>query len=280
MKLKFFKIYFFVFLNLLFLSFNPTFTYAASYTNFVYARIETSGVYLYRNANSADLNNAYFELPKSYFVLLVSNIDNEFYKAQYKDIVGYVKKSEVSPVAEKPKKPYPDEVKFWTYSSDGTEIVTSTFESNNPQGVGTVAVMQELNYYGLMIGDEILKDRGYLWLYCKTENASGYLYAGLCNVSKNFKENDEVVTKISEPYLDGDDSFLYNLVSLSPALKIILVLLVTLPCFLLVYLLLKPFNIKVKAKDKPALKPQENKRRKVKNRTINKIQKIIDDEEI
>lgn len=280
MKIKFLRINMLALLMLIIISLSPVTSYAKSYTNFVYARIETSGVYLYRSANSSNLENAYFELPKSYFVLLVSNIDNEFYKAQYKDVVGYVKKSEVSPVAEKPQKPYPNEVKFWTYSSDGTNVVTSTFESNSPQTVGTVTVMQELDYYGLMIGDEILKDRGYLWLYCKTGNASGYLYAGLCNVSKNFKENDEVVTKIKEPYIDNDDSFLYNLVSLSPALKITLVLLVTLPCFLLVYLLFKPFNIKVNATNKPILKPQENKKRKVRNRTINKIQKIIDDEEL
>lgn len=277
MRLKIFKLSFCFIFILFFLC--PSFkSFASSYTNFVYARIETSGVYLYKSAKTTNLDNAYFELPKSYFVLLVSNIDNEFYKAQYKDIVGYVKKSEVSPVAEKPNKPYPDEVKFWTYSSDGTSIVSSTFSSNNPKDTGSVSVMQELNYYGLMVGDELIKDRGYLWLYCKTENASGYLYAGLCDVSKNFKDNTEVVTKISEPYIDNDDSFLYNLVSLSPALKIILVLLVTLPCFLLVFLLFKPFNIKVK--QKPILKPQENKKKKVKNRTINKIQKIIDDEEL
>lgn len=277
MRLKIFKLSFCFIFILFFLC--PSFkSFASSYTNFVYARIETSGVYLYKSAKTTNLDNAYFELPKSYFVLLVSNIDNEFYKAQYKDVVGYVKKSEVSPVAEKPNKPYPDEVKFWTYSSDGTNIVSSTFSSNNPKDTGSVSVMQELNYYGQMVGDELIKDRGYLWLYCKTENASGYLYAGLCDVSKNFKDNTEVVTKISEPYIDNDDSFLYNLVSLSPALKVILVLLVTLPCFLLVFLLFKPFNIKVK--QKPILIPQENKKKKVKNRTINKIQKIIDDEEL
>lgn len=277
MRLKIFKLSFCFIFILFFLC--PSFkSFASSYTNFVYARIETSGVYLYKSAKTTNLDNAYFELPKSYFVLLVSNIDNEFYKAQYKDVVGYVKKSEVSPVAEKPNKPYPDEVKFWTYSSDGTNIVSSTFSRNNPKDTGSVSVMQELNYYGQMVGDELIKDRGYLWLYCKTENASGYLYAGLCDVSKNFKDNTEVVTKISEPYIDNDDSFLYNLVSLSPALKVILVLLVTLPCFLLVFLLFKPFNIKVK--QKPILIPQENKKKKVKNRTINKIQKIIDDEEL
>ena len=67
---------------------------------------------------------------------------------------------------------------------------------------------------------------------------------------------------------------------MSPFLKVILVLLVTLPCFLLVYLLFKPFNITNKKDNKPKIKPQENKKRKIKNRTINKIQRIIDDNDI
>lgn len=257
---------------------------AYSYTNFVYARIETSGVYLYKSANSTGLENAYFELPKSYFVLLVSNIDSNYYKAQYKDVVGYVKKNEVSPVAETPKEPYPKEVKFWVYASDGKEVKSCTFDSNNPKVLGDVAVMQELDYYGEMIGDEFIKGRGFTWLYCKTENFAGYLYKGLCDVSKNFKENQEVVTKISEPFLDKDDSYLYNLVDMSPFLKIVLIMLVTLPCFLLVYLLFKPFNINKKKdkdkNDKPKIKPQENKKKKIRNRTINKIQQIIDDSEL
>ncbi len=258
---------------------SPLNVYAKNYTKFVYARVETSGVYLYKNANSTELSNAYFELPKSYFVLLVSNIDSNYYKAQYKDVVGYVKKSEVCPVAETPQKPYPDNAKFWVYSSDGTNVVSSTFESNNPIKQGEVNVMQELSYYGQMIGDEQIKNRGYIWLFCKTNECSGYLYGGLCDIN-NFEDNYEVVTKISEPFLDNDDSFLYNLVDMSPFLKVILVLLVTLPCFLLVYLLFKPFNITNKKDNKPKIKPQENKKRKIKNRTINKIQRIIDDNDI
>lgn len=278
----FFKLILILFLCLFIENNFCVFARASSYTNFVYARVETSGVYLYKTASSTLLENAYFELPKSWFVLLVSNIDDNFYKAQYKDVVGFVLKGEVSPVAEKPENPYPDDVKFWAYTTDNTNIVSCTFSKDNPRVLGSVTVMEELAFYGEMIGDEQVKNHGYLWLYCKTKTQSGYLYKGLCDFNKALEPNLEKVTKIEDPFLNNDNSFLYNIVDMSPMLKIALVMAVTLPCFLLVFLLFKPFKIVpvTNNKNKPKIKRHENKKRKVKNRTINKIQQIIDDQEL
>ena len=245
---------------------------ASNYTTFKYAKIENGGVYFYKSASSQEMSNAYFELPQSYYVLLLSNIDDNFYKAQYKDIVGYVLKDKVTPVAEKPQNPYPT-INFWVYASNGTDVYFSSFTNLDQKTNGKVEVMQSLEYYGEMIGDEFVKNRGYIWLYCKTGSVNGYLYKGLCDLSESLKPNTESFTRIDTPFKDTDNSFLYNLVNMGTFEKIFLTLLVTLPSVLLIFLMFRPFKIKTTPIEKI-------KRKKVKNKTINRIQKIIDDEQI
>ena len=82
--------------------------------------------------------------------------------------------------------------------------------------------------------------------------------------------NTEVVTPTSFPSFDNDDGYLYNIINLTTPLKILLITLIILPCFVIVYLMFKPFDLE---KKRTTLKPS-----KTKNNTINKIQKVVDDE--
>lgn len=253
---------------------NNLFIFASQYTTYTYAQINNDNTYLYKTCSSTSLTNAYCSLPKTYFVLLISNIDENFYKAQYKDIVGYVLKEDVTPIAETPKTPYPENLTFRTYSSDGTNVLSSPFNTNSPTIVETINVLEEVQYYGQIIGDEFISNRGYIWYYCKTNNNNyGYLYQGLCDNLTTILPNTEIVTPITNPFNYEDNSYLYNLVDMPIWLKLLLLILVCLPSFGIMYLL---FNPNKKGK-KQKLSYRKN---KLKTQTINKIQRIIDDDTI
>ena len=273
--MKKFKGIFLLISLILFLIFpNTVFTSASQYTTYTYAQINNDNTYLYKTCSSTSLTNAYFSLPKTYFVLLISNMDENFYKAQYKDVVGYVLKDDVTPIAETPKTPYPENLTFRTYSSDGTNVLSSPFNTSTPTIVEKINVLEEVQYYGQIIGDEFISNRGYVWYYCKTNNNNyGYLYKGLCDNLTTIIPNNEIVTPITNPFAYEDNSYLYNLIDMPIWLKIILLLLVCLPSLGIMYLLFNP----IKKNTKQKLSYRKN---KLKTQTINKIQRIIDDDTI
>lgn len=300
----------------------------ASYTTYTYAQVKSDDTYLYKTPDNVYLQNAYFALPNTYFVMLLKNYDEYFYKVQYRDLVGYVLRNKVMPVKEKPKTPYLQNITFRVFSSDGTKVYTSPFDTQNQNPINQVEVYQTLDYYGFILGDEYIKDRGLTWYFAKsltntTQNLansknqiSGYFYSGLCDSLPIIPPNTESVTPNNNLLLEEDTSFLFNLIDLSPFLKVLLVVLISLPCVGLIFLLFYPFKIQkdklknncknkfsrtknTKSKDsknqktykyKKGLKKEKhnlktlqnfkNKRsqRKKQNVTINKIQKIIDDD--
>lgn len=235
----------------------------ASYqlTSYVYARAENDGAYLYKTPSVVQEDNIYFEIPKSYFVLLISNFTTDFYKAQYRDIVGYVLKNTVSPVKEKPQTPYLTDITFRVFSSDGLEMLSSPFPSKYKAVVKTVELYKSIDYYGICYGDEYVDGRGNIWYYCK-DGESGYLYKGLCDNLGPIPLNMESTTTIENPFEDGDNDYLYSLIDLSIEMKILLVILVCAPSLLLVYMLFKPFKIK-KNMAKSKQKHIKNKRKTI-----------------
>ena len=59
----------------------------------VYAQILHAGCYLYKTPiENTNYANVYFMIENTYFVELLSDYNDEFYKAKYMDIIGYVKK--------------------------------------------------------------------------------------------------------------------------------------------------------------------------------------------
>lgn len=218
---------------------------ASKYTTYTYAQISGEDTYLYKSINSTQITNAYFLLPKTYFVLLLSNIAEDFYKVMYSDVVGYVLKNQVLPVNETPSTPYLQNITFRVYSSDGTNVFSTPFNTKNSTVVETVEVLSPLTYYGEILGDEFILNRGYSWVYCKTKSGNfGYVYKGLCDNFTPFTENSEKVTFKKNVFFEEDDNgYLYNLVNLTPGLKFLLIVLIILPSLGLIYLLFKPFKI-------------------------------------
>lgn len=245
-----------------------------NYTTYIYAQITQDNVYLYKDNSSKATSNAYFEIPKSYFVKLLSNIDDMFYKAQYRDVVGYVLKPSVTPVKEIPKTPYLENVTFRVYASNGTNVLSQANAINLATTLGSVDLLEPIDYYGKIGGEEYVEGRGTTWYYCKYSKLSirGYLYKGYCDDLQAIPLNTENVTPAEYPTFDTDDGYLYNLVNLTAPLKVLLIVLTISPCLVLIYLMFKPFDLeKKRAKIKQS---------KVKANTLNKIQRVIDDESL
>lgn len=258
---------FFVFCFLFFFYGNiPASAKANSLTTYAYARVENSSTYFYSFPQRNISDNALFVIPESYFVLLLSNFNDYFYKAQYRDLVGYVLKDEVSPVAETPENPFLENFTFWVFSSDGRNVY-STPSSINGTVTTRVDLHQQANFYGAISGEEMVSERGTTWYYCNVNDTFGYLYEGLCDTSSTVSLNTEVVTYVSNPFED-DDSYLYNLVEMTSGLKILVLFLLIFPALFLIYLLFKPFKLEQKSSSiKKHSKPQ----------TIKQIQDYYDD---
>ena len=245
----------------------------SKYITFNYAQVLEEEVYLYKTNLSTFAQNAYFEIPKTYFVRLLSNIDETFYKAQYQNYVGFVIKNKVTPVEQIPITPFLNNITFRVYAQDGLKLISSPFSSLNPTVVSTLPALPTLNYISKITADELVKDRGYTWFYCSYQEKEGYVYAGYCDNLTPIPLNNEVVTVISNPFEIQDNEYLYSLINLSPFLKAVIIICVCLPCLIIIFLLFKPFKIK-----KTHLNNTKNYKAQ-KTKTINQIQKVIEEDD-
>ena len=100
-------------LILLFSSTAETLPVSAATTETYFARIMFDQVFLYKTPNNIeDSSNIYFELPKSYFVELTDSANDNFYKVNYLNLTGYVKKDSVQTIAGVPMSPYLENINF------------------------------------------------------------------------------------------------------------------------------------------------------------------------
>lgn len=218
---------------------------ANTYTTYIYAQITSSNTYFYTSTSSTSPSNAYFILPQSYCVLLLSNINESFYKAQYRDMVGYVLKSSVVPIKEVPTTPYLENISFRVYSSDGINMFASPLNTSSGKIIEQVSTLEFLDYYGEIEGDEFISNRGLTWVYAKNNKTQnkGYFYKGLCDNFSFIPKNTQTLTPLSStPFENNDNTYLYSLISLSPPLKALLITLVCLPALVIIYLLFKPLK--------------------------------------
>src|SRR5690625_4548405 len=96
---------------------------SASTFDTYYARIMYDNVYLYKSPIYVDeYSNIYFSLPRTYFVLLLVNSNSEYYKVNYLNFSGYVKKEYVQTIVGKPNTPYLENQSFRVYSEQSRDM--------------------------------------------------------------------------------------------------------------------------------------------------------------
>ena len=254
-----------------FLSFSQKelcFSFAATKTQ-NFARITTDSVYIYSLPDN-NSKNILFEIPKSYFVELISQYDEYFYKAKYIDITGYVKINEVNPVSSAPQNPYANNITFRVYSSDGINVRTEPYTKNGLETIkGSLTVLDEnVFYYGKIEGEEVIKNRGNVWYYCKyktnKEIICGYVYAGYCDMLTKINENNETSTYTTNPFFITQSEIINTQLTTNDNIKNTILIFTTIPTIIFLFLLFKPYQITNKEKHKKnnSLIQAKNKERK------------------
>lgn len=220
----------FIFLSI-FSSQNYHFSFAES-SPVYYAKVEHEG-YFYSSANE---NTALFQLPTSYFVLLTGEENSSFFKASYKGLDGFVKKSEVTPMSGTPSSPYPN-ANFRVFAKEGLGLYSAPSSSSSL--VSTIPYLyKELEFYGFMTGEIDIPQKSNQWYYCKYISSYGYLYSVFCDNLPTIEKNTESFDIISPTFNQS------SVATLSKSSLVWIIVGVGLPSLVVLFLLLKPSLIK------------------------------------
>lgn len=203
-----------------------------------YAKIMGNNVYFY----SQPVENTearLFAIPESYFVLLLGEENGEFYIARYDDVDGYVLKDEVVVMDGTPSKPYASS-SFRIFALEGMGLYSSPYINDLNILANVPYLADELVYYGDING-EAIPDKSNIWYYCKYNDIFGYVYSVFCD-SLQVDINNEIFNVVDVPIFSGQNSPS----GLSPVAMTFIVIGVSLPCLVVIYLLIKPSFAKEK----------------------------------
>lgn len=169
-----------------------------------YAQILHAGCYLFKTpVDNTNYANVYFMIENSYFVELLNEHNDEFYKAKYLDVIGYVKKSQVQCVQGVPKTPYLNNISFRVYNDLSRAMYDKPYmNSNNPTlKIFLPLYCQNLLYYGMIYGESAVEERTNIWYYCKytVTGECGYVYSDSCDKMTTITPNTEKLPYISSP---------------------------------------------------------------------------------
>ena len=212
-----------------------------------YAVIKDNNCYFYRTINSNSMfSDRFFLLEKSYFVKILENTNNNYYKAEYNGIIGYVQKKDIEFVEEVPLNPFLEDITFDIYSGSSVSLRT---EPTTQNGIGTIlttlpASKKDLTYYGKITGEESIKGLGNIWYYCSYKTSDnkeifGYIYSPQTLNLSPINENNENITTVSIKDYVPINSLLY----LNLSTKNLIILALALPSLVVIYLFIKPSKI-------------------------------------
>lgn len=216
-----------------------------------YAQIISDNAYLYRNAtNNPDISNIWCEIEQSYFVEIITDYNDNFFKVNYNSVIGFVNKSDVKEIINTPKAPFPSNINVNINSNSGCYMrslpISKTTTNNiiNTLDKGT----NNLLFVGFTYGDECVDLKGTLWYLVKYNNDIGYIYSDFVQSKVTLYPNIEEVS-----YLNNNiSSTMLN--PLSNTNTLIIVITILIPCIFILILLFIP---KTKFK-KVKVKPKQN----------------------
>lgn len=196
---------------------------------------------LYRTADaSATVSNVYFLLPADYFVEITGS-EGEFYRCNYDDLSGYVKKTAASKVTYTPKSIYPAD-QVLKLNNDGSAVnVRSVPEAAAEYIVGSIpASAGSFKFYNYTSGAQIVStiDKWYFVSF-KSGDAviRGYVYSAYVLVEKDIPENDTSAAAIIGP--EGEDPPKEDDLLNDKIMQAVVVIAIAVPAIFIVYLLFK-----------------------------------------
>ena len=232
---------FFLFILCIVFAFSTLSSNQMSFSEYMlYAKIEKENVFMYKHPENNEKNKL-FSLPSTYFVKLINEANDDFYYCYYKDLKGYVQKSDVCPMLGIPSKPYLEGL-FRTFSLDGLGLYSSPYIQEKNLLSTIPYLTDDLIFYGSINGQEIIPDKTNEWYYCKYnfgEGICGYVYSVFCDKLPIETQNLETFDVITQPFYNSS-----SVKELSKTAMVFIVLGVAIPCLIVLFLLIKPTLIK------------------------------------
>lgn len=240
-------------LLILILIFNSTFCPVEAASNKTYyAKILFEQVYLYKSpVDNNDYNNVYFELPKTYFVELLSRHE-DFYEARYLNFIGYVKKDSVQAVSNTPNNPFLTNMSFRVYAELSQNLrSTPTTQTNTSNLITTIPnLTRNITYYGKITGECLIEGRTNIWYYCKytlDKEYYGYVYSDFCDEMAPIPQNTEEVEYITNPTFEKPQAPTNTIPITNNTVGIVIAIL-SIPALVFVFLIIKGTRILNKEK--------------------------------
>ena len=225
-----------------------------------YARILDENVCLYKSPVDDISNNTYFILEPTYFVRLIENANSNFYKVQYRDITGYVKKNEVKVILSTPQTPFLEHVNFRIFSQISQFMRSSptTSEGSSSQVYFLPYYSQDADYYGKIYGESAVVDRTNIWYFCKytaDKEYFGYIYSDGVDKMTKYDKNYEICEYVASPDFSATDKQETPNLKISPNTNKfrILIIIVSIPAIIFVFMIFKS-NIILKLQKKERVK--------------------------
>lgn len=204
-------------------------SFASQTSKITYAKI-LEDCFLYKNNNmSTDINNIYFCLPKTYFVTILSKINDDIVKVKYSTFVGFCYSSCVSIVSFTPNVAELVGITFDINQLAGTQVWSAPSDTKGIKSTTIPAGTTQIEYIASTTGDIPLGGTVNVWYYARFTPSSnttsvyeGYVYSEATVNLSNIPNNLEVETTIDTPKLDGA-------ITIDGALKVVLIVLICLP---------------------------------------------------
>ena len=202
-----------------------------------YGKIASENVYLFSSPNAS---STLFKLPYSYFVK-INDIRDDYYQVTYKDLTGYVLKSNVRLMEGTPSSPYLN-LSFSIFTSYSLYEQANT----NSNVLCELSENQTLTYYGATSG-ELASDKSDIWYYASVNNNGniyhGYIYSVVANSLPNIAINNEEFKEVDESALSSSTP---EFSSLSTGTKVLLIIAILIPSAFILYFLIKPNKLSKK----------------------------------
>lgn len=197
---------------------------------------------LYKNKSFSDagVDDIYFQIPETYFVLILENIDANCYKVQYGKYVGYVSSSKVEIATFVPIVKTLEGITCDIKTNAGTQIWSSPSSSSNI--LTTVrAGTKGISYIAACKGAVPSGGESNVWYYVSYtpfENSTsvyeGYIYsenvAYISEIFSNFENNPEI---IENQNIENE-----SLILISSTIKTVIVAIIAIPIILLIVVIL------------------------------------------
>lgn len=212
-----------------------------------YAKVFES-CFLYKSRDMIDdILNIYFQVPETYFILILEDVDEVCFKVKYDRFVGYVKKSCVEVMSFIPLVKTLENITCDVKTSSGTQIWKNP-STDSDIYTTLMAGTKNLNYIASTKGDVPLGGKSDIWFYVfytsdlnSTNVYEGYVYSeNITNLSEivlNSETNPEVISN------EFDDE---KLLFISSTIKTVIVAVVAIPVILffviILYKLIKKFK--------------------------------------